>query len=140
MDTAKVAMLSQDASEITHSGGSSLAHGWDKGVTPRGLRIGGRSSPDHIIPFSERERGPTIPQQQCRHSDSKDGRTLWSSVNFYMQRPVDAGIWLRDVLRGRFTHLVARDEPMSQENGPSISIKRGKLSESILDDLLSCSC
>jgi len=80
VDTAKVAMLSQDAFEIMHSRGSPPAHVGDKGAMPPDQGIGGGSSPgtelEHIIPSS----APELPHSPTRTlftpSDVDTGRDI----------------------------------------------------------------
>ena len=66
-----------------------------------------------------------VPQKRYKPHTSSDRRRyvdevdLEPSVGFFMQKHDEAGIPLRDAMHGR---LVARDEPMFQERGPSESI------------------
>lgn len=86
-------------------------------------------SPEPERPFSERQRGPMVPQKRYKPHTSSDRRryvdevNLEPSINFYMQKPDEAGIPLKDAMHGRFARLVSRDEPMFQERGPSISVR-----------------
>jgi hypothetical protein len=70
-----------------------------------------------------------VPQKRYKPHTSSDRRryvdeiNLEPSIHFYMQRPDEEGIPLRDAMHGRFARLVARDEPMFQERGPSISVR-----------------
>jgi len=85
--------------------------------------------PERVIPFSEHQRGPMVPQKRYKPHTSSDRRRyveevqLEPSIFFYMSKPDELGIPLRDALHGRFAKLVARDEPMFQERGPSISVR-----------------
>jgi hypothetical protein len=85
--------------------------------------------PDRVIPFSEHQRGPMVPQKRYKPHTSSDRRRyveevqLEPSIFFYMSKPDELGIPLRDALHGRFAKLVGRDEPMFQERGPSISVR-----------------
>jgi len=69
-----------------------------------------------------------VPQKRYKPHTSSDRRRyvdevqLEPSIDFYMSKPDEIGIPLRDVLHGRFARLVGRDEPMFQERGPSISV------------------
>jgi hypothetical protein len=89
------------------------------------------SSPNLLVPAasSSERRGPVIPQKRYRPDTSIDRRRyvdevkLEPSIYFYMQRPDEEGIPLRDALHNRSARLVARDEPMFQERGPSISVR-----------------
>jgi len=84
--------------------------------------------PERATPFSE-YRGPMVPQKRYKPHTSSDRRryvdevVLEGSIHFYMQKPDEAGIPLKDAMHGRFARLVQRDEPMFQERGPSISIR-----------------
>ena len=70
-----------------------------------------------------------MPQKRYKPHTSSDRRRyveevqLEPSIFFYMSKPDELGIPLRDALHGRFAKLVARDEPMFQERGPSISVR-----------------
>jgi len=70
-----------------------------------------------------------LPQKRYKPHTSSDRRryvdevTLEPSITFFMQKPDEAGISLRDAMHGRFARLVARDESMFQECGPSISVR-----------------
>jgi len=90
-----------------------------------------RSSPDsdRVVPFSELQRGPMVPQKRYKPHTSSDRRRYVDEVDlepaifFYMQKPDESGIPLRDALHGRFARLSGRDEPMFRERGPSISVR-----------------
>ncbi|KAH9967288.1 hypothetical protein BC827DRAFT_580770 [Russula dissimulans] len=85
--------------------------------------------PERVIPFSEHRRGPMVPQKRYKPHTSSDRRryvdevNLESSIHFYMQKPDEEGIPLKDAMHGRFARLAIRDEPMFQERGPSISVR-----------------
>ena len=70
-----------------------------------------------------------VPQKRYKPHTSSDRRRyveevqLEPSIPFYMSKPDELGIPLRDALHGRFAKLVGRDEPMFQERGPSISVR-----------------
>jgi hypothetical protein len=70
-----------------------------------------------------------VPQKRYKPHTSSDRRRyveevqLEPSIFFYMSKPDESGIPLRDALHGRFAKLVGRDEPMFQERGPSISVR-----------------
>jgi hypothetical protein len=70
-----------------------------------------------------------VPQKQYKPHTSSDRRRYVDEVNleqpihFYMQKPDEEGILVKDAMHGRFAPLVSRDEPMFQERGPSISIR-----------------
>ena len=70
-----------------------------------------------------------VPQKRYKPHTSSDRRryvdevNLEPSIGFFMQKPDEAGIPLKDAMHGRFARLVARDEPMFQERGPSISVR-----------------
>lgn len=70
-----------------------------------------------------------VPQKRYKPYTSSDRRryvdefNIEPSIDFYMQKPDEEGISLKDALHGRFARLVARDEPMFREPGPSISIR-----------------
>ena len=70
-----------------------------------------------------------VPQKRYKPHTSSDRRryvdefNIEPSINFYMQKPDEAGIPLEGAMHGRFARLVARDEPMFQERGPSISVR-----------------
>ncbi|KAI0275972.1 hypothetical protein BGY98DRAFT_988754 [Russula aff. rugulosa BPL654] len=65
--------------------------------------------PELAIPFNEHQRGPMeIKLEPC--------------INFYMSKPDEIGIPLKDALHGRFARLVERDEPMFKDRGPTIVI------------------
>ena len=69
-----------------------------------------------------------VPQKRFKPNTSSDRRRhvdqiqLEPSINFYMSKPDELGIPLRDALHGRFARLVGRNEPMFQGSGPSISL------------------
>jgi hypothetical protein len=75
------------------------------------------------------DRGPMVPQKRYKPHTSSDRRRyvdevhLESSINFFMHKPDEEGIPLKDAMHGRFARLVARDESMFQERGPSISVR-----------------
>lgn len=85
--------------------------------------------PEHYLPLSEFQRGPMVPQRRYKPHTSSDRRryvdevNLEPSIHFYMQKPDEEGIPLKDAMHGRFARLVSRDEPMFQERGPSISVR-----------------
>ncbi|KAH9993734.1 hypothetical protein BJV74DRAFT_366639 [Russula compacta] len=85
--------------------------------------------PERVIPFSEHRRGPMVPQKRYKPHTSSDRRryvdevNLEQSISFFMQRPDEEGIPLRDAMHGRFARLLSRDEPMFKERGPSISVR-----------------
>jgi len=85
--------------------------------------------PERHIPFSEHRRGPMVPQKRYKPHTSSDRRryvdevVLEESIHFYMQKPDEAGIPLKDAMHGRFARLAHRDEAMFQERGPSISVR-----------------
>ena len=71
-----------------------------------------------------------VPQKRYKPHTSSDRRRatlkrvqLEQSILFYMSKPDELGIPLRDALHGRFAKLVGRDEPMFQDRGPSISVR-----------------
>ena len=70
-----------------------------------------------------------VPQKRYKPHTSSDRRryvdevNLEPSIHFYMQKPDEEGILLRDAMHARFARLVGRDEPMFQERGPSISVR-----------------
>src|SRR5258708_12678467 len=70
-----------------------------------------------------------VPQKRYKPHTSSDRRryveevNLEPSIHFYMAKPDELGIPLRDALHGRFAKLVGRDEPMFRERGPSISVR-----------------
>ena len=70
-----------------------------------------------------------MPQKRYKPRTSSDRRryvdevNLEPSITFFMQRPDEAGIPLKNAMDGRFARLVSRDEPMFQERGPSISVR-----------------
>jgi hypothetical protein len=70
-----------------------------------------------------------VPQKRYKPHTSSDRRRYVDEVDlemaifFYMQKPDESGIPLRDALHGRFARLVGRDEPMFKERGPSISVR-----------------
>ncbi|KAH9036379.1 hypothetical protein EDB85DRAFT_2209576 [Lactarius pseudohatsudake] len=70
-----------------------------------------------------------VPQKRYKPHTSSDRRryvdevNLEPSIHFYMQKPDEEGIPLKDAMHGRFARLVSRDEPMFQERGPSISVR-----------------
>ncbi|KAI9440536.1 hypothetical protein H4582DRAFT_1473697 [Lactarius indigo] len=85
--------------------------------------------PEHFLPLSQFQRGPMVPQKRYKPHTSSDRRryvdevNLEPSIHFYMQKPDEEGIPLKDAMHGRFARLVSRDEPMFQERGPSISVR-----------------
>jgi len=87
-----------------------------------------RLVPERHSSFSE-QRGPMIPQKRYKPQISADrrrhvdGTNLGPPIHFVMQHPDQEGIPLRDAMHGRFARLVARNDPMFQECGPSISIR-----------------
>jgi len=70
-----------------------------------------------------------VPQKRYKPHTSSDRRRYVDEVDlepailFFMQKPDEAGIPLRDALHGRFARLAGRDEPMFRERGPSISVR-----------------
>jgi len=70
-----------------------------------------------------------VPQKRYKPHTSSDRRryvdevNLEQSIHFYMHKPDEEGIPLRDAMHGRFARLMGRDEPMFQERGPSISVR-----------------
>jgi hypothetical protein len=70
-----------------------------------------------------------VPQKRYKPHTSSDRRryveevNLEPSIHFYMAKPDELGIPLRDALHGRFAKLVGRDEAMFKERGPSISVR-----------------
>jgi hypothetical protein len=70
-----------------------------------------------------------VPQKRYKPHTSSDRRRYVDEVDlepailFYMQKPDELGIPLRDALHGRFARLAARDEAMFKERGPSISVR-----------------
>ena len=70
-----------------------------------------------------------VPQKRYKPHTSSDRRCYVEefqpepSIYFYMSKPDELGIPLRDALHGRFAKLVGRDEPMFQDNRPSISVR-----------------
>jgi hypothetical protein len=70
-----------------------------------------------------------VPQKRYKPHTSSDRRRyvdevdLEPSIPFFMQKPDELGIPLRDALHGRFARLAGRDEPMFKERGPSISVR-----------------
>ena len=70
-----------------------------------------------------------VPPKRNKPHTSSDRRryvdevNLEPSINFYMQKPDEAGIPLKDAMHGRFARPMARDERMFQEHGPSISVR-----------------
>jgi len=70
-----------------------------------------------------------VPQKRYKPHTSSDRRryvdevVLEESIHFYMQKPDEAGIPLKDAMHGRFARLAHRDEAMFQERGPSISVR-----------------
>ena len=70
-----------------------------------------------------------MPQKRYKPHTSSDRRryvdevNLEQSIHFYMHKPDEEGIPLRDAMHGRFARLMGRDEPMFQERGPSISVR-----------------
>lgn len=84
---------------------------------------------ERFLPLSHFQRGPMVPQKRYKPHTSSDRRryvdevNLEPSIHFYMQKPDEEGILLKDAMHGRFAHLVSRDESMFQERGPSISVR-----------------
>ena len=70
-----------------------------------------------------------VPQKRYKPHTSSDRRRYVDEVNleqpitFFMQKPDEAGIPLKDAMHGRFARLVGREEPMFQERGPSTSVR-----------------
>ena len=69
-----------------------------------------------------------VPQKRYKpHTGDKrryvDEVNLEQSIAFYMENPDEAGIPLKDAMLGPFLRLGARDEPIFQERGPSISVR-----------------
>jgi hypothetical protein len=70
-----------------------------------------------------------VPQKRYKPHTSSDRRRyvdevdLEPAIYFFMQKPDESGIPLRDAMHGRFARLVGRDEPMFRERGPSISVR-----------------
>ena len=70
-----------------------------------------------------------VPQKRYKPHTSSDRRryvdevNLEQSISFFMQRPDEEGIPLRDAMHGRFARLLSREEPMFKERGPSISVR-----------------
>ena len=70
-----------------------------------------------------------VPQKRYKPHTLSDRRRFVDEVNFepsihfYMQKPDEEGIPLKDAMHGRFARLVQRDDPMFQERGPSISVR-----------------
>ena len=70
-----------------------------------------------------------VPQKRYKPHTSSDRRRyveevqLDPSIYFYMSKPGELGIPLRDALHGRFAKLVGRDDRMFQERGPSVSVR-----------------
>ena len=87
------------------------------------------STPERVIPFNEHRRGPMVPQKRYKPHTSSDRRryvdevNLEQSISFFMQRPDEEGIPLRDAMHGRFARLLSREELMFKERGPSISVR-----------------
>jgi len=85
--------------------------------------------PERFLPLSQFQRGPMVPQKRYKPHTSSDRRryvdevNLEESIHFYMQKPDEEGISLKDAMHGRFVRLISRDEPMFQERGPSISVR-----------------
>jgi hypothetical protein len=75
------------------------------------------------------QRGPMVPQKRYEPHTAGDRRRYVDEVDFepaiffFMQKPDESGIPLRDALHGRFARLVGRDEPMFREHGPSVSVR-----------------
>jgi hypothetical protein len=92
-------------------------------------KSGPTPEPEHYLPLSHFQRGPMVPQKRYKPHTSSDRRryvdevNLEPSIHFYMQKPDEEGIPLKDAMHGRFARLVSRDEPMFQERGPSISVR-----------------
>jgi len=80
---------------------------------------------------TEHRPGPMVmvPQKRYKPHTSSDRRryvdevNLEPPINFYMQKPDEEGIPLKDAMHGRFARLALRDEPMFRERGPSISVR-----------------
>jgi hypothetical protein len=88
-----------------------------------------------------------VPQKRYKPHTSSDRRRyvdedhFEESIHFYMQKPDEAGIPLRDTMHGRFARLVARDEPMFRERGSSISVRLNvSLAPHGLPVLPTCQC
>ena len=70
-----------------------------------------------------------VPQKRYKPHTLSDRRRFVDEVNFepsiqfYMQKPDEEGIPLKDAMHCRFARLVQRDDPMFQERGPSISVR-----------------
>jgi hypothetical protein len=70
-----------------------------------------------------------VPQKRYRPLTSTDRRRyvdevqLEPCINFYLSKPDELGVPLRDALHGRFARLVGRDEPMFKDRGPSITLR-----------------
>ena len=70
-----------------------------------------------------------VPQKRYKPHTSSDRRRyvdevdLEPAIHFYLQKPDEAGIPLRDALHGRLARLIGRDEHMFKERGPSISVR-----------------
>ena len=84
-----------------------------------------------------------VPQKRYKPHISSDRRRYVDEVNleqpitFFMQKPDEAGISLKDAMHGRFARLVARDEPMFQERGPSVVVR---INVSLARTTLPCYC
>src|ERR1700757_2599804 len=84
-----------------------------------------------------------VPQKRYKPHTSSDRRRyvdkvdLEPAIHFFMQKPDECGIPLRDALRGRFARLVLRDEPMFKERGPSVSVR---INVSLTQHSFSVSC
>src|SRR6266851_8725144 len=70
-----------------------------------------------------------VPQKRYKPHTSSDRRryvdevNLEQSIHFYMHKPDEEGIPLRDAMHGRFARLMGRDEPLFQQRGSSISVR-----------------
>jgi len=90
-----------------------------------------RSSPGPerlIVPSSE-QRGPMVPRKRYKPHTSSDRRryveevNLEPSINFYMSKPDELEMPLRDALHGRFAKVVGSDELAFQQRDHSISVR-----------------
>ena len=74
-------------------------------------------------------RGPLIPQKRYKPHTASDRRryveeiALEEPIPFYMQKPDEQGIPLKDAERNRFGRLIGRDDTMFEHCGPSISVR-----------------
>jgi hypothetical protein len=69
-----------------------------------------------------------VPQKRYKPHTSDRRRyveeiQLEPCINFYMSKPDELGIPLKDALHGRFARLVERDEPMFKDRGPTIVLR-----------------